>query len=209
MTVKDLCPHSAQAFLHTRLLTHLHLCDGPLASAKMPPAWFPSLYKPKEMCIFLTQFSSKLGSVNYPRCTPLLLLFYLPASPTHSASPGRNGKHGGDAMLGLTSASPRADHRVLKERKANCTLDRRAMFSSSSSLSFSCSMSSCSSPWDKLKDSLNRRGVEQLESVSLSSEAIETIRSSSSFLESSCCSWLTCTWSVVRTLHSGFVQCSS
>lgn len=74
-----------------------------------------------------------------------------------------------------------------------CTLDRRAIFSSSSSLSFSCSMSNCSKPWDKLKDSLNRRGVEQLESVSLSSEAIETIRSNSSFLDSSCCSWLTCT----------------
>lgn len=69
-----------------------------------------------------------------------------------------------------------------------CTLDRRAIFSSSSSLSFSCSMSNCSKPWDKLKDSLNRRGVEQLESVSLSSEAIETIRSNSSFLDSSCCS---------------------
>lgn len=71
------------------------------------------------------------------------------------------------------------------------TFDRRAKFSSSSSLSLSCKISNCKRPCDTLKDSLNRSGVEQLESVSLSSEAIETIRSNSSFFDSSCCSWLT------------------
>lgn len=71
------------------------------------------------------------------------------------------------------------------------TFDRRARFSSSSSLSLSCKTSSCNRSCDTLKDSLKRSGVEQLESVSLSSEAIETIRSRSSFFESSCCSWLT------------------
>lgn len=72
-----------------------------------------------------------------------------------------------------------------------CTLDRRARFSSSSSRSLSCRTSSCNGSWQTVKDSLKRRGVEQLESVSLSSEAMETIRSRSSFFDSSCCSWLT------------------
>lgn len=72
-----------------------------------------------------------------------------------------------------------------------CTLDRRARFSSSSSLSLSCRTSSCNGSWHTVKDSLKRSGVEQLESVSLSSEAMETIRSRSSFFASSCCSWLT------------------
>lgn len=127
----------------------------------------------------------------------LCCCYFICQRPMHSQqAPGENGRHGGNALLCLTSVLPRPDQTALKERKARCTLDRRAMFSSSSSLSFSCIMSSCSRPWDKLKDSLSRRGVEQLESVSLSSEAMETIRSSSSFLDSSCCSWLTCTeWS--------------
>lgn len=74
---------------------------------------------------------------------------------------------------------------------AGCTLDRRARFSSSSSRSLSCRISSCNGSWETVKDSLKRSGVEQLESVSLSSEAMETIRSRSSFFDSSCCSWLT------------------
>lgn len=104
------------------------------------------------------------------------------------------------------SVLPRPNHIAVMGREASRTLDRRAMFSSSSSLSFSCSMSSCSKPCDKLKDSLNRRGVEQLESVSLSSEAMETIRSSSSFLDSSCCSWLTCTQTVISASYTACMQ---
>lgn len=104
------------------------------------------------------------------------------------------------------SVLPRPDHAAVMGRDASRTLDRRAMFSSSSSLSFSCSMSSCSKPCDKLKDSLNRRGVEQLESVSLSSEAMETIRSSSSFLDSSCWSWLTCTQRAISASYTAYMQ---
>lgn len=77
------------------------------------------------------------------------------------------------------------------QHRIEYTFDRRARFSSSSSLSLSCKTSSCSRSCGTLKDSLKRSGVEQLESVSLSSEAIETIRSRSSFFDSSCCSWLT------------------